>query len=179
MNKSQSLFQVLYTDLRCANISPSFGKLLLKFFSDPNFQTIFYFRLSLWAIKRGKLGWLIAKLCWKRNIYKSSCHLSFFSSVGSGLKFPHACGIVIGDNTLIGNNVTIYQNVTIGKKDNDSLNYPIIGNNSIIYTGACLLGEISTGVNCIVAANAVLLRSMPENSMAAGIPAKIYKQKIK
>lgn len=102
--------------------------------------------------------------------------------IGKNVQFPHnAIGTVIHNNTIIEDNVKIYQNVTIGRADiendfSDSKMESIkIENGSIICAGAkvlCKEKQMVLGKNSIVGANAVLLNSIGENEIWAGVPAK-------
>jgi serine O-acetyltransferase len=47
----------------------------------------------------------------------------------------------------------------------------VIGNNVDIGTGAKILGPISIGNNVVIGANAVVIRDVPDNCVAAGVPA--------
>ncbi|QDC89416.1 serine acetyltransferase [Candidatus Methylopumilus universalis] len=100
------------------------------------------------------------------------------AKIGFGLLIPHSHGIVIGAID-IGNHVTIFQGVTLGSKTFDhsfsSKSRPRIGNNVTIAAGAKVLGGITLGDNSVVAANAVVLKSVFKNHLVAGIPAKIVK----
>lgn len=42
-----------------------------------------------------------------------------------------------------------------------------------ISTGACVLGDIRIGNNVTIGANAVVLKDIPDNCIAVGVPAKI------
>ena len=53
--------------------------------------------------------------------------------------------------------------------------HPTIGNHVIISTGAKVLGPINVGDNSRIAANAVVLADIPEDSTAVGIPAKVVR----
>ena len=53
----------------------------------------------------------------------------------------------------------------------------IIGNNVEFGAGAKVLGKIKIGNNVTIGANAVVLCDVPDNSIAVGIPAKIYPKK--
>lgn len=94
--------------------------------------------------------------------------------IGKGLMIEHFGGIVINSNSKIGDFCTISHCVTIGNKKPGGKS-PIIGNNVYICVGAKVLGEITIGNNCIIGANAVVLDSVPENSIVAGMPAKVIK----
>ena len=52
----------------------------------------------------------------------------------------------------------------------------MLGNNVTVGSGAKILGSFEVGDNCSVAANAVLLRPLEENTTAVGIPARPVKK---
>lgn len=95
--------------------------------------------------------------------------------IGPGVFFPHTYGTVIGAYS-IGTNVTIFQGVTLGAKSLDmkfdpSMR-PRIGDNVTLGSGCKVLGGIDIGENAVVGANAVVVRSVPADSVATGIPAR-------
>ena len=94
-------------------------------------------------------------------------------------EFPHPIGIVIAEGAKLGQNCVIYQNVTIGGKTRVGKNgFPTIGDNVIIYAGACIIGDVKIGNNVQIGANAVVTKDIPDNCVVAGIPAKIIKKNI-
>lgn len=105
------------------------------------------------------------------------------AKIGKGLFIDHGMGIVIGETAEIGDNCTIYQNVTLGGTGKDKgKRHPTIGNNVLIGCGAKVLGPFSVGDNSKIAANAVVLSEVPENSTCVGVPARIVRinnQKVK
>jgi len=88
--------------------------------------------------------------------------------LGGGLLIPHPNGIVIHPGSTIGPNCLIFQQVTIGDRAGG---IPSIGGNVDIGAGARIIGQISIGNHSLIGANAVVLTSVPENSVAVGIPA--------
>ena len=99
------------------------------------------------------------------------------ATIGKGLMIDHGMGVVIGETAEIGDNCTIYQGVTLGGTGKDvGKRHPTLGNNVMIGAGAKVLGPMMIGDNSKVAANAVVLGEIPENSTAVGIPAKIVKR---
>ena len=55
---------------------------------------------------------------------------------------------------------------------------PIIGNNVDIGAGAKVLGRITIGNNVLIGANAVVIKDVPDNSIAVGVPAEIKPRKV-
>lgn len=99
------------------------------------------------------------------------------ATIGKGLMIDHGMGVVIGETAEIGDNCTIYQGVTLGGTGKDvGKRHPTLGNNVMIGAGAKVLGPMMIGDNSKVAANAVVLGEIPENSTAVGIPAKVVKR---
>lgn len=140
----------------------------------------------------GKLGGVMAKLikCINRVIY--SCDIAYSVDIPKSTSLPHqGLGVVIHPATKIGEDCVICQNVTLGQladgprilagqvkeKHGGRGHAPSIGNNVLIGAGACILGGIIIGNNVSIAANAVVLDDVPDNAVAAGIPAKIKKYK--
>lgn len=99
------------------------------------------------------------------------------ATIGKSFFIDHGMGVVIGETTEIGDNCTIYQGVTLGGTGKDTgKRHPTLGNNVLIGAGAKVLGPIRIEDNCKVAANAVVLKEIPENSTAVGIPAKVVRR---
>lgn len=95
--------------------------------------------------------------------------------IGRESKFAYGgIGVVIHGKAIIGKKVIIGQNVTIGRQL-DPAGVPRIGDNVYISAGARILGDITIGNNVIIGANAVVVKDIPENSIAAGIPARVIK----
>lgn len=95
-----------------------------------------------------------------------------------GLYLPHTQGTVIGAFS-IGENATIFQGVTLGSKQLDfeylEINRPQIGDDVVIGSGAKILGGIKVGSGVVVAANSLVLESLPDHAVALGVPTKIVK----
>jgi len=84
-------------------------------------------------------------------------------------------GVVVHGRAKIGRRVVIGQNVTIGRQlDPDTV--PEIGDNVYISAGARILGAIKVGSNVIVGANAVVIHDVPDNSIVAGVPARVIRR---
>lgn len=97
------------------------------------------------------------------------------AQIGKGLLINHFGGIIVNDGTKMGEFCTISHGVTLGNKRPGGKS-PVIGSNVYIAVGAKVLGDIAIGDNCIIGANSVVMGSIPENSIVAGIPAKVIKR---
>jgi len=99
------------------------------------------------------------------------------ATIGRGLVIDHGTGVVIGETAEIGDNCTLYQGVTLGGTGKDlGKRHPTLGNNVLVGAGAKVLGPIIIEDNSKIAANAVVLKDIPENSTAVGIPARVARQ---
>ncbi len=98
------------------------------------------------------------------------------ATIGRRLVIDHGHGVVIGETTEIGDDVLIYQGVTLGGTGKDTgKRHPTIGNNVMISSGAKVLGPFKVGDNSRIAAGAVVLEEVPENSTVVGVPARVVK----
>ena len=99
------------------------------------------------------------------------------ATIGKGFFIDHGMGVVIGETAEIGDNCTLYQGVTLGGTGKDvGKRHPTLGNNVMVGAGAKVLGPLTIGSNSKIAANAVVLHPVPENSTAVGIPAKVVRR---
>ncbi|MCE0493302.1 serine O-acetyltransferase [Vibrio salinus] len=96
--------------------------------------------------------------------------VNFKSNIGEGFRIHHVFGTTWGPKVKLGSNVTIVHNVTIAGKSGE---FPTVGNNVYIGSGACILGGIIIGNNVVVGANSVVTKNIPDNAVVAGNPAKI------
>jgi serine O-acetyltransferase len=97
------------------------------------------------------------------------------ATVGRRVFFDHAVGIVVGETAQIGNDVLIYQGVTLGgiSLEKGIKRHPTIGDGAVIGSGAKILGNIIIGTNCRIGSNSVVIKDVPDESTAVGIPARV------
>lgn len=118
----------------------------------------------------------IARWISQRSRNKTGIEIHPGATIGKRLVIDHGMGIVIGETAEIGDDVLIYQGVTLGGTGKDvGKRHPTIGNNVLIGAGAKVLGPFQVGDNSRIAANAVVLKEVPPNSTAVGVPARIVK----
>ena len=93
--------------------------------------------------------------------------------VGRGFVIDHFGGIVISGYAKFGHNCRIRNGVVVGLARAEEPCAPVIGNNVDIGAGAKLLGAIRIGNNVLIGANAVVVRDVPDDSIAIGVPAHV------
>lgn len=99
------------------------------------------------------------------------------AKIGRGLFIDHGSSVVIGETAEIGDNCTLYQGVTLGGTGKHTgKRHPTLGDNVMVGAGAKVLGPFKIGNNSKIAANAVVLEAIPDNSTAVGIPARVVKR---
>ena len=95
------------------------------------------------------------------------------AKIGRRLVIDHGMGIVIGETAEVGDDCLIYHGVTLGGTGKDQgKRHPTIGNNVLLSTGSKVLGPFKVGDGARIAANAVVLKEIPENATAVGVPAR-------
>jgi serine O-acetyltransferase len=96
------------------------------------------------------------------------------AQVGRRFFIDHGMGVVIGETTVIGDDVTIYQHVTLGgtgkKKDK---RHPTIEDGVVIGAGAKVLGNITIGQRAQIGSGSVVVKDLPPDCTAVGIPSRI------
>ena len=98
------------------------------------------------------------------------------AKIGRRFVIDHGMGIVIGETAEIGDDCLIYHGVTLGGTGKDKgKRHPTLGNNVLVGNGARILGPFKVGDNARIAAGSVVLREVPPDSTAVGVPAQIVR----
>ncbi|HAY85361.1 MAG TPA: serine O-acetyltransferase [Chloroflexi bacterium] len=124
----------------------------------------------LWAHKITFLARWLSQLA--RGITGIEIHPG--ATIGSGVFIDHGMGVVIGETAQVGNDVTMYHGVTLGGTALEKgKRHPTIGNRVVLGAGAKILGNITIGDDSRIGANAVVVRTVPENSVVVGVPGQV------
>jgi serine O-acetyltransferase len=116
---------------------------------------------------------LIYKIWFKFTQIVTGIELPCEVEIGRNFVIDHFGGIVISGYAKFGDNCRIRNGVVVGLQRVDEPCAPVIGNNVDIGSGAKVLGPIKIGNNVIIGANAVVIRDVPDNCIAAGVPAVV------
>lgn len=95
------------------------------------------------------------------------------ATIGERLFIDHGMGVVIGETAVVGDDVTLYQGVTLGGTGKQrGKRHPTIGNGVIVGAGAKVLGDVTVGDGARVGGGAVVLKDVPPDTTAVGVPAR-------
>lgn len=95
--------------------------------------------------------------------------------IGRRVFIDHATGVVIGETVEVGNDVVIFHGVTLGGVSmTPGKRHPTVEDHVMIGAGAKVLGPITIGSGSKIGANAVVVKDVPPDSVAVGVPAHIH-----
>lgn len=96
------------------------------------------------------------------------------ATIGRRFFIDHGMGVVIGETAEIGDDCTLYHGVTLGGTSwNKGKRHPTLGEGVVIGAGAKVLGPIMVGAHAKIGSNAVVVKDVPPNATAIGIPARV------
>lgn len=134
---------------------------------------IHWYRFANW-LYRHKVPF-VPKLIYILQYLFFNCAVPASCVIGKGTKFGYfGIATVIHSRAVIGRNCVIGTCVTVGGRSNH-YKVPVIGDNVYIGTGAKILGPVKIGNNVVIGAGAVVLNDVPDNSVVAGVPARVIK----
>ncbi len=136
-------------------------------FTDGTFAMVVYRLMQ--ASQRLRLVPL-AMLFNKVNCVLGRCVIGRNAEFGPGFVLIHSHGIVINSCVRGGRDVKLEHQVTIGAEKGQ---YPVLGDNVFMGAGAKIVGGVRIGNNARIGANAVVVKDIPDNATAVGVPARI------
>ena len=160
---------------------PAAKSILSIILTYPGVKAVFFHQISNFFYKAGFD--LIARIISQTIRFFTGIEIHPGAKIGKNLFIDHGMGVVIGETSEIGDNVTIYHNVTLGgsspsidsERQRHEKRHPTIGNDVVVGSGAQIIGPIKVGNNSRIAANAVVVKDVPENATMVGIPARAVK----
>jgi serine O-acetyltransferase len=95
------------------------------------------------------------------------------ATLGKGVFIDHGMGVVIGETAIVGDYTLIYQGVTLGGTGKETgKRHPTVGSYVVIGAGAKVLGNIQIGDHARIGAGSIVLRPVPSNCTAVGVPGR-------
>ncbi len=145
------------------------------FFNYPGLWALFFYRNAHWFYQKGLR--FLPRLISGLGQFLTTIDIHPAAQIGRRLFIDHGVGVVIGETAIIGNDVLIYQQVTLGGVSlTKGKRHPTIEDNVVIGAGAKILGDIIIGQNSKVGANSVVVKNVPPDCTAIGIPARVIQR---
>jgi serine O-acetyltransferase len=156
--------------------------------NDPALNSKFDFLFNypgVWAIAWYRLAHKLHKSNFKRvarmimGLTQIFTHIDIHpaATIGKRVFIDHGTGVVIGETTVIEDDVLIYQGVTLGGVSlTHGKRHPTVREGAVIGAGAKVLGNIEIGRYAKIGANSVVVKEVPQNATAIGIPAHVIEK---
>ncbi|ASQ30705.1 serine O-acetyltransferase [Campylobacter avium LMG 24591] len=173
-----NIFKLIKEDLSQPKLQdPAFSSYIELFFNYPGVWSVVNYRFAHFFYEKNfkRLARIISGI----STFLTKVDLHPGAKLGRRIFIDHALGVVIGQTCIIEDDVIIYQGVTLGSTNANtkSKRHPTIKKGVIIGSGAKILGNITVGENAKIGSNAVVVKDVPANSTAIGIPSHIIKTK--
>ena len=140
----------------------------------PGFHILVYHRIAHWLYQHKRF--FLARWVSQHGRHRTGIEIHPGATIGKCLFIDHGMGIVFGETCEIGDNCTIYHGVTLGGTGKDTgKRHPTLGNNVLIGAGTKVLGPVYIGDNARIGAGSVVLRNLPANCTAVGVPAEVVR----
>ncbi len=167
------MFDTLRKDVRSVfDRDPAAHSTLEVLFSYPGLHALWGYRMAhwFWTHRMLLIGRMISHMF--RNMTGIEIHPG--ATIGDGFFIDHGMGVVIGETAEIGKNVTLYHGVTLGGVSLEKgKRHPTLEDNVVVGAGAKILGAITVGESSRIGANAVVVKSVPPDSVVVGVPGQV------
>jgi serine O-acetyltransferase len=125
---------------------------------------------ALWA-RDVKLG---ARLLAHTNRFVTGIEIHPGARLGRRVVIDHGMGIVIGETASVGDGCLLYKGVVLGGTSLErKVRHPQVGNDVVIGSNACILGNIRIGDHARVGSGSVVVKPVPPEATVVGVPARV------
>lgn len=171
-----NVFSLIKEDfLNVKKNDPALHSTFELFFNYPGLWALLFYRIAHSLYKKGLR--FLPRFISAVGQFLTMIDIHPAATIGRRVFIDHGMGVVIGETAIIGDDVLIYQQVTLGGVSTDrGKRHPTLEDNVVIGAGAKVLGNITIGANSKVGANSVVVKNVPTDSTAVGIPARVLKR---
>jgi len=152
---------------------PALNSKFELFFNYPGVWALVNYRVANKIYRSGFK--LVARIIMGITQFVTNLDIHPAATIGRRVFFDHAFGVVVGETAIVEDDVLIYQGVTLGgvNLNRGEKRHPTVKSGSVIGAGAKVLGNITIGHNCRIGSNSVVVKDVPDESTAVGIPARV------
>jgi serine O-acetyltransferase len=155
---------------------PTWPGVAMRCLSNPGMIASVILRAQQMSMRKGRVR--LAYLLRTVMMFMFNCEFVPELIIGKGLYMPHPLGIAMGVRCWVGENVTVLQHSTVGgatKADGRGGKHgvTIIDDGASISPNAFITTGVRIGKNAEVGVNCVVLKNIPDNAVAAGMPARV------
>ena len=167
------MFATIKSDIRAAlERDPAARHTLEVVLTYPGLHAVWGHRVAHWLWLHGLK--LAARWLAHVNRFLTGIEIHPGAKIGSRLFIDHGMGVVIGETAEIGDNVTLYHGVTLGGVSLEKgKRHPTIEDDVVIGAGGKVLGNVTIGRGSRIGANAVVVKSVPPDSVVVGVPGQV------
>jgi serine O-acetyltransferase len=171
--KKEGIFSLVKGDIRSVfERDPAARSTLEILFCYPGLHAVWGHRISHWMWEHQLK--LIARAFSQIMRALTGIEIHPGAKIGPNFFIDHGMGVVIGETAEVGARVTLYHGVTLGGTSlNKGKRHPTLDNDVVVGAGAKILGAITIGANSRIGANAVVVKSVPPNSVVVGVPGQV------
>jgi serine O-acetyltransferase len=167
------MFKRLREDIRCVFERDPAARSVLEILTIyPGIYAVWFHRGAhrLWG---WRLRWL-ARVVANVGRLLTGIEIHPGATIGRRFFIDHGMGVVIGETAEIGDDCTLYHQVTLGGTTwQKGKRHPTLESGVVVGAGAKILGPVRIGARARIGSNAVVLRDVPPDATAVGIPARI------
>ncbi len=154
---------------------PALNSKLDFLFNYPGVWAVAWYRVANRLYKANFKS--LARIIMGLNQFLTNIDIHPGAQIGRRVFIDHGFGVVIGQTTVIEDDVLIYQGVTLGGVSlTHGKRHPTIKKGAVIGAGAKVLGNITIGEYAKIGANSVVVKAVPNNATAIGIPAHVIEK---
>jgi serine O-acetyltransferase len=134
---------------------------------------------ALWLHRAAHAMWqhdvkLGARLLAHTNRFLTGIEIHPGARLGRRVVIDHGMGIVIGETATVGDGCLLYKGVVLGGTSLErKVRHPQVGNDVVIGSNACILGNIRIGDHARVGSGSVVVKPVPAEATVVGVPARI------
>jgi serine O-acetyltransferase len=170
------MFKMLKEDIRSVfGRDPAARTTLEILLCYPGLHAVWGHRLAHWLWEHGLR--LLAR--WLSHVNRALTGIEIHPGAQIGPRFfiDHGMGVVIGETSEIGADVTLYHGVTLGGTSLEKgKRHPTLEDGVVVGAGAKILGDITIGRCSRIGGNAVVVKSVPPDSVVVGVPGEVVKR---